>query len=487
MPNPTPPPALPRAHAPWLAIAASVHPQGAMSDPWTVELSESIREPPTVDVTKRRAVLSASMHPQAIADRVLALLQARWGARWDQPYLRTGNLRTGSVTLVTPNESAVWFKASWGRYIAPADIGRVQLLAQRETPELLELRAHGLMFTRDMLPNDWLDEETVEWFLRHLGLPQATLALDILTPEDREALTVAVANIGEPLGSPMWSVLVASRFDEIPDQSRRRREAEVSRAAEAAEAAEAERAPPCACPECTAARKAAEKKLADGPPGEGFRWEAAAARQLRALGTDRKSLAELESSAAWRRSGELIPSPVALTRRQPAIKRGRCYAARETGVIPRYMHRWAVDGAIFGERIRRASGVVLLDWSGSMSLRSPQVEELLHLAPAATLATYSGTQDIGDLRILVRRGRMASRSAIRATHGGNVVDFRALCWLAHQRGPRYWISDGGVSGKNDESADVIQRGCGTILKHHLIRQFGSIDELLAHFRIQYRR
>jgi hypothetical protein len=56
---------------------------------------------------------------------------------------------------------------------------------------------------------------------------------------------------------------------------------------------------------------------------------------------------------------------------------------------------------------------------------------------------------------------------------GNVVDEPALRWLARQRAPRYWVSDGGVSGVGDRSSAGVQRRCAEICRVAEIRRFPS--------------
>ena len=469
--------------APWLELAESANTQWRTdSSPpraWTVKPLDKATAFPLVDVARGKAMLSlAGAHPQAHADRLLALMQARWGARWDLPFPGRSYWAPGSKGA---GHVANWRAQPWGEYIDDADAARVNLIAAAEVPDMLARRgALQLLAPRDMLPNDYLDPPTIKWFLRHVGMPQFELGLQILSPEDQTALGVTLnyaSSLQCPLGTPMWAIYTASRLADLAARSELRHNAEAG-------GEEGEHGNTSSLPANITRPPPVDEP---GPPGHGWRPWAAEARLLRALGAERKSLAQLEASAAWRSSGPMYYPRMELTRRQPALKRGRGYAARETGVIPRYVHRYATDGAIFGERIRRASGTILLDWSGSMSLHNAQVEELLHLAPASTLAVYAGQGSEGNLRIMVRRGRMVGASEVRTTGGGNDVDFRALCWLARQRGPRYWISDGGVSCIGTDPPGGIAKWCGIVVRHHLITQMRDIDTLLKHFRLQYRR
>jgi hypothetical protein len=114
-------------------------------------------------------------------------------------------------------------------------------------------------------------------------------------------------------------------------------------------------------------------------------------------------------------------------------------------------------------RTSPAGGTMLIDTSGSMRLSGKDLDRLIAHAPAgAMVAIYSGKMSIGELRIVARDGRRAAASDLEPYGHGNVVDYPALQWLAKQRGPRAWISDGQVTGTGDIQTEVLQARCAEI-------------------------
>lgn len=131
------------------------------------------------------------------------------------------------------------------------------------------------------------------------------------------------------------------------------------------------------------------------------------------------------------------------------VGRGKWRSA-DSGAVPRRMERWAADKGVFATRGRARGGTVLIDASGSMGLSSDAIDAVLRTAPAATVAMYSGgipNGKSGQLVILAQRGRRVAKIPRRG--GMNTVDGPALRWLATQKSPRIWVSDGEVTGVDD--------------------------------------
>jgi hypothetical protein len=149
---------------------------------------------------------------------------------------------------------------------------------------------------------------------------------------------------------------------------------------------------------------------------------------------------------------------------------GKDRAWRDEGAAPVAVHRWPIDGRMFAQRRAAPGGTVLVDVSGSMSLSTDDVERIVSAAPAATVAVYAGHYSRGGIRIVARRGRVATADTLAATvrdlGGGNVVDGPALQWLAKQAEPRIWVSDGQVTGLGEEMSrellvdafQIVRRG-----------------------------
>lgn len=132
--------------------------------------------------------------------------------------------------------------------------------------------------------------------------------------------------------------------------------------------------------------------------------------------------------------------------------------ATDMGAVPRYMHRLVSDQRVFGKRRKQQifQGTVLIDLSGSMSLTPQEVDEILQRWPAVTIATYSGNDADGVMRIVAKNGRRAHTGWLGPPAGSNnMVDGPALDWLCRQKGPRVWISDGGVTGLGGHGRNLV--------------------------------
>ena len=118
----------------------------------------------------------------------------------------------------------------------------------------------------------------------------------------------------------------------------------------------------------------------------------------------------------------------------------------------------AADGRAFGRRRTRSEhhGTLLIDCSGSMSdqVTHERLMAVLKRCPTATIGLYAGrpANESGSLLIAARNGMHVAREVIdNWAHAGNVVDGPALQWLSQQKSPRIWVSDGAVTGVNDQT------------------------------------
>lgn len=156
-----------------------------------------------------------------------------------------------------------------------------------------------------------------------------------------------------------------------------------------------------------------------------------------------------------------------LTVRQPSVLRAglsRRRCALEGTQITR-PDRWALDRAIFYRNGSGGGGTVLVDTSGSMSLKVEQVEQIVRSAGgAAVVAIYSGSGDVGELRIVANGDSRATNEHFKPFGSSNVVDLPALEWLSKQREPRLWVSDGCVTGVGDQGCEVILESCHDLVK-----------------------
>ena len=135
----------------------------------------------------------------------------------------------------------------------------------------------------------------------------------------------------------------------------------------------------------------------------------------------------------------------------------------------------AFDGKAWSVKLRRETGSILIDVSGSMHLEPSQVGRLLENAPLATVASYSSDGNrTGELHILAQNGRYTSDP--QRAGFGNGVDGPALDWLARQPAPRVWICDGVVTGVGDATHHTLAQECMTTCVRSNIMRVESVEE-----------
>jgi hypothetical protein len=162
---------------------------------------------------------------------------------------------------------------------------------------------------------------------------------------------------------------------------------------------------------------------------------------------------------------------------------GRAWRAASEGSVVRFLHRWPVDRAVFRRRARRGGGTLLVDTSGSMSFTSADLDRLLLATPwGMRVAIYSALDSAGELRIVADGHRRAPAEHLKPFGMRNVVDLPALQWLARQKGPRLWLSDGAVTGVGDRSSAVLTERCRALCRRARIRRVATIDEATGWLR-----
>lgn len=164
--------------------------------------------------------------------------------------------------------------------------------------------------------------------------------------------------------------------------------------------------------------------------------------------------------------------------------RRRAWRMSDEGALLRSPHRACSDGRVFGSiRRKRDSGSVLIDTSGSMSIRVEDIDEIMNYLPGVTVATYcSDAAWNGELRIIAAKGRRAPRDQIdNLDYYGNGVDGPALRWLAKQPAPRYWICDGHVTGVHDKTSQDLREECQRLTKRYSIDRIDSMYALRERF------
>ena len=142
------------------------------------------------------------------------------------------------------------------------------------------------------------------------------------------------------------------------------------------------------------------------------------------------------------------------------------------------------------ERWAQASGgTMLLDASGSMSIPTDTLAELLQEAPDTRIAIYAACgqrSDLGELAIVSRNGRIATQRQVHVWRmragGGNGVDGPALLWLGRQSEPRTWVCDGVVTGTNDRTGEGMREECAASCRRFRIEHVNPERGILDYLR-----
>lgn len=157
----------------------------------------------------------------------------------------------------------------------------------------------------------------------------------------------------------------------------------------------------------------------------------------------------------------------------------------DRGVVMKYPHRLLLDSKIFTEKRKAERGTLLIDVSSSMTISEYQIDRLLDIAPMLTIALY--TSDFynyfrGMLVIVASKKRRCSKKNLSRYSGyGNVVDGPALRWLANQKHPRIWVSDGIVTGVGDLNHPSLSKEAYSICKNANILRVSKVSHVIERF------
>jgi len=176
----------------------------------------------------------------------------------------------------------------------------------------------------------------------------------------------------------------------------------------------------------------------------------------------------------------ILTPPLTVPVVSPDLERTTKARSAEEGTEFRFIERFIADQRVFKRRAkkRKGGGTVLIDSSGSMHISERDIQRIVEGAPfATTVAVYSGYGREGDLKIVVRNGKKVEAGNFNTRGGSNVIDLPALEWLSCQPEPRVWLSDGGVTGVNDNSNRLINKACDTVKKENNITRCIDVGDV----------
>lgn len=171
-----------------------------------------------------------------------------------------------------------------------------------------------------------------------------------------------------------------------------------------------------------------------------------------------------------------------ITHSRPGKRIAAPGGVRDTGIIPVKFDRYCTDKMIF--QIRKPTGSLLIDCSGSMAWDWEALREGLKAFPNVTVGCYQGmgAQDLhGRLCVIARKGRWSDYTPFREPgdfNYGNTVDYQALLWLSKLPRPRLWLSDGGVCGGNRMNTPA---NCDAQMRRGKILRVESLQDALRYF------
>lgn len=175
--------------------------------------------------------------------------------------------------------------------------------------------------------------------------------------------------------------------------------------------------------------------------------------------------------------------PLTVRHREQIAGRARQPRSVEEGTLFRSPHRMWIDGKVFARKIPHHGASVLIDASGSMSLSSESIYEMMTACgPDTIVAMYYGDDATGSIRVIGKGMRHAEEKYLKRFGSGNIVDAAALEWLCRQRGPRIWVSDGAVTGKGDRGFASVQQRCSELMAFGQIVRVNHTMGLKHHLR-----
>lgn len=153
--------------------------------------------------------------------------------------------------------------------------------------------------------------------------------------------------------------------------------------------------------------------------------------------------------------------------------------ASDIGRHPRRVSRFLTDGKVFDKKVRAAGGIVVIDQSGSMSVSSQDIEQMVDAAPGCTIVGYSHSgPGRPNCWIIAKDGKVSTNMDRQGA--GNGVDGPIIEWAIKERRkgePIIWVCDGLVTdGARDQYHDELARDCANLVKKHHIHMVDETHE-----------
>lgn len=190
----------------------------------------------------------------------------------------------------------------------------------------------------------------------------------------------------------------------------------------------------------------------------------------------------VSGNISWGYLGDICKAPMTPWK-HPHIRSKSSWKYSEFGT---FKYPWRAlpssDYQCFSLQRRKYGGTLLIDMSGSMSIKQEEVERILYMAPYATIACYgSGTNtQFGNIVIIAEDSKKGEAAFARVRiGGGNVIDGPALRWLAAQERPRIWVSDGVVTGVGDHACVALFEEAEQICHSANIIRIHSLEKLIS--------
>ena len=196
---------------------------------------------------------------------------------------------------------------------------------------------------------------------------------------------------------------------------------------------------------------------------------------------------EIDDSDWWAPMQVVHPPLIA---QQEIIKRVYHRKATDCGVSVSDVSRVLTDQKVFREPRPAIKGSVLVDASGSMSLTTEEIYQVMGEIPGAVIGVYTGIhrEGYGKLIIAAVNGRLIHKDRMadeRKNGGANMVDGPALEWLGTQPRPRVWVSDGAVTGIHENQNEHIIEDAKRLCQQHGIVRIHAMKQapgVIKHLR-----